>query len=367
MDVDAIEKENFLIPRFGALCFFLATVEYIIPKPLPFLRLGIANFPLVIAAGFFPARAYFLLAIVKVLVQGITGGTFFSWIFLFSCLGTFSSAAIMFLFKRLLGKSISAVGLSTAGAFVSNGIQLAVAGFWIFGESILAVAPILLTAGIISGIIVGAFAEFFSRKSTWLAEIQAPGFFLKLSPSAPQKNKIPETLCQNDNGNKNSPLIIFRIAFGFSVAIASGFFTQLSVRAMIFLLFFTGLCFTKKRPRPVPVIITLVSITVFNLYPPCGQVLFQRGPFSITTTALYTGLSRAILFESLIFISRWTFLKGSFKFRRKKPCWRLPFLMEKTFSVFAELNSALPSLSKEKKKIRDFPAYMDKLLSSLEG
>ena len=43
---------------FGALCFFLSAMEYMIPKPLPFLRLGLANLPIMLAVEVLPLPAF---------------------------------------------------------------------------------------------------------------------------------------------------------------------------------------------------------------------------------------------------------------------------------------------------------------------
>lgn len=43
------KKQDALVPVFGALCFFLSAIEFVIPKPLPFLRIGLANVPLILA------------------------------------------------------------------------------------------------------------------------------------------------------------------------------------------------------------------------------------------------------------------------------------------------------------------------------
>ena len=73
---------------FGALCFFLSTIEYMIPKPLPFLRLGLANIPILLAIDILPLPAYSVLVLLKILGQGLIGGTLFSYIFLFSAAGS---------------------------------------------------------------------------------------------------------------------------------------------------------------------------------------------------------------------------------------------------------------------------------------
>ena len=156
----------------GALCFFLSAIEYMIPKPMPFIRIGLANLPLLLALDIFSFRKFFLLAFIKVLGQALISGTLFSYIFLFSIAGTFASAFAMFFLHRVLGrKCISFIGIGTLGAIVSNVTQLALAYIFIFGESVMYIAPPFLAVGIITGIVLGLFCELFTRQSKWYAGI----------------------------------------------------------------------------------------------------------------------------------------------------------------------------------------------------
>jgi heptaprenyl diphosphate synthase len=66
----------------GAFCLFLSTIEYMIPKPLPFMRIGIANLPLMLALDIFPFHIFLALIAIKVLGQALITGTLFSYIFL---------------------------------------------------------------------------------------------------------------------------------------------------------------------------------------------------------------------------------------------------------------------------------------------
>ena len=45
---DTVNRRN-VTAFFAALCLFLSAIEYVIPKPLPFMRLGLANMPIVLA------------------------------------------------------------------------------------------------------------------------------------------------------------------------------------------------------------------------------------------------------------------------------------------------------------------------------
>ena len=48
-----------LVALAAAVCLFLASIEYVIPKPLPFLRIGLANLPLLLALDLFPISHFF--------------------------------------------------------------------------------------------------------------------------------------------------------------------------------------------------------------------------------------------------------------------------------------------------------------------
>jgi len=156
------------VALLGAFCLFLSTIEYLIPKPLPFMRMGIANLPLMLALDLFPAGPFFLLAAIKTVGQGLVTGSLFSYVFLFSLAGTFSSALLMFALRRGLGPGrIGFVGVGTIGALGSNVVQVLLARIFIFGESAKYVAPPFLAAGVVTGIALGVFCEAFTLRSVW--------------------------------------------------------------------------------------------------------------------------------------------------------------------------------------------------------
>ena len=154
----------------GAFCLFLSTVEYLIPKPLPFMRIGLANLPLMLALDIFPFRVFLILVAIKITGQALVTGTLFSYIFLFSLTGTTLSALSMYALRRLLGaKRVSFAGVSVLGAMVSNLSQLALAWLFLFRESARFIAPPFLAAGLVTGIALGIFCEHFAGKSQWYA------------------------------------------------------------------------------------------------------------------------------------------------------------------------------------------------------
>lgn len=173
-----------LISFLCAICLFLAAVENAIPKPLPFLRLGLANLPVILALFLLRRREVFSLVLFKVLSQGVISGTLFSYIFLFSAGGSFASVLAMMGIYEIFGKRdvkgsvtnerklfcVSAVGISLAGSIANTFAQLILARFFLFGENTKYIAPILLVSGLITGFALGVFAELFMQKSKWFNE-----------------------------------------------------------------------------------------------------------------------------------------------------------------------------------------------------
>ena len=99
------EELRFRLLFFSALCLFLSMIEYAIPKPLPFLRLGLANLPILLAFPKFRLKDIVLLVAIKTLGQGLISGTLFSYVFLFSAVGSSAAALGMGIMYHLFVKN----------------------------------------------------------------------------------------------------------------------------------------------------------------------------------------------------------------------------------------------------------------------
>jgi heptaprenyl diphosphate synthase len=160
-----------IIAFLSALALFLSSLEYMIPKPLPFLRLGIANLPVLIALGLLSPGEVLLLVIIKIVAQGFIQGTLFSYIFLFSLAGGLASGIIMIVLHLLLRNHVSLLGISIMGAFSSNLIQLLLASVIVWGPGVFIIAPPFLVVGTISAAMLGLLAASFIKKSRWIKEL----------------------------------------------------------------------------------------------------------------------------------------------------------------------------------------------------
>jgi heptaprenyl diphosphate synthase len=158
---------------FGALSLFFATIEYLFPRPVPFLRLGLSNLPVLLALDLLPVRYLALVTAVKVFGQGLLNGTFASYVFVFSLAGSAAGTAAMVLAHRAGGKRISLVGVSLLGSLASNTVQVALSIALIFGSNATVIAPLFLGVGTLTGLAMGLFARTFAHRSRWYRGIRA--------------------------------------------------------------------------------------------------------------------------------------------------------------------------------------------------
>ncbi len=153
----------------AALCMFFSVIEYLIPKPLPFMRIGLANLPVLVSLVILPKRGTLLVVFLKTAGQGLINGTLFSYIFLFSAAGSAASCIVMIVFYSAFKKNISIIGISVLGALASNMAQITAARYIIFGDAAYLIAPPFLAAGTVSAFFLGLFAREFIEKSKWFS------------------------------------------------------------------------------------------------------------------------------------------------------------------------------------------------------
>jgi heptaprenyl diphosphate synthase len=141
----------------------LHVVEMWLPSPFPAVpgaKLGLANLITLImipAWGFVPALE---IAIFRVLLGSLVGGTLFTFGFLLSMTGAVMSAIVMAGLYKLVGKWFSLVGISLAGALTHNVSQLIVASFLVNQFGLFVYLPYLLLFALPTGFFIGLVGKF---------------------------------------------------------------------------------------------------------------------------------------------------------------------------------------------------------------
>lgn len=149
---------------FTALALIFSYVESLIPFQIgiPGVKLGLANLIIVIALYKMSLREAYLLSVTRVVLAGLIFGSMFS--ILYSLAGALLSLTVMAPLKKSGGFSI--LGVSIAGGVMHNVGQLIVAMFVVQTFSVSYYIPVLLIAGLITGLVIGIAADSMLRRLT---------------------------------------------------------------------------------------------------------------------------------------------------------------------------------------------------------
>ena len=139
----------------------LGVIDSMIPKPLPFFRLGLANIPAVIATIRWGLLKTLELNMVRVLAVGVVTGIIGTPTFILSISGALTSALVMGSLIRI-GK-LSIVGISVSGAVSSIWVQLFLAGIILHDIPVERTVPLLTLWGVVSGMVVGVLSKTSMR------------------------------------------------------------------------------------------------------------------------------------------------------------------------------------------------------------
>ena len=142
---------------FLALALILSYVESLIPFfcGVPGMKLGLPNLVIVMILYCMGTKEAYLISIVRVLLSGFLFGNLFS--IGYSLAGAMLSLTIMMLLKRT-GK-LKVITVSAIGGICHNIGQLIVASLVVESYNIFYYTPVLLIAGLITGIIIGVISQ----------------------------------------------------------------------------------------------------------------------------------------------------------------------------------------------------------------
>ena len=147
---------------FTALALIFSYVETLIPVNLgiPGVKLGLANLIIVVALYKMRLSEAYLLSVVRILLAGFIFGNYFSIIY--SLAGGLLSLTVMALLKKWGGFSLQ--GISIAGGVFHNIGQLIVAAVVVETFSVTYYFPVLLVAGLLTGLVIGSVAEMMLKR-----------------------------------------------------------------------------------------------------------------------------------------------------------------------------------------------------------
>lgn len=149
-------KASMRIARCGvliAVAIVFSYLEVLVPFNfgIPGIKLGLANAVTLLGLYLISPTDTCVISMLRIFIIGVMFGNGMSIIYSLS--GGILSFIVMFLIKKIKGFSV--MGVSIAGGVAHNVGQIAAASVMLSSASIFSYLPVLLVAGIITGMLIG--------------------------------------------------------------------------------------------------------------------------------------------------------------------------------------------------------------------
>ncbi|MCR5218959.1 Gx transporter family protein [Treponema sp.] len=288
MQLQSREKVAYLT----ALTLLFSYVEMILPRIIPFFRLGLGNIAILMALGM-PFSSFMLLSLLKATAASLMGGILFSPFYLVSLLQSFFSALVMYgiflLNKKCKDKLISVYGISVTGSAVSALVQIISCAFYL-GEGTYVLLGPMLIFNTASGIITA----YISTKIS--GEIKSDSL---------EKILRTESSKRVNDENKNHSFSQILYLFVLLVFSASLFFIDnIYILIAALVISFIAQKISGRKILLLPHLSLWIFIFLSTLVIPEGRVVFRIWNFGITQGALITALEKSLRLSAVSALSQ---------------------------------------------------------------
>ena len=158
-------QDKHRVAILAAYALALHGFESLLPTPIPWLKLGLANIITLVALILYGFRTALFVTLIRVVLASILIGTFLGPAFILSAGGGIASVLAMGLSIKLFKNLFGAVGISLIGALFHNIAQLSLAYFLFIQriEAMLVIAPLIVLIGSVTGIINGIISDILIK------------------------------------------------------------------------------------------------------------------------------------------------------------------------------------------------------------
>lgn len=261
------------IAYLGALSLFLSAIELLIPRVIPFFRIGLANIPVMAALGL-PVWDFSILLFIKAAGTSYISGTLFSPFFLMSLSQTVLAGFTMFFLKKV-SKRVSVYSISAAGALVSDAVQIGIASLYA-GNGALSILPIMLILSLPASILTAAVSK----------RIEIP--------------EISYTI-ENSGEEKSSRIAILAFILSALALIPIGNPAMAAAAAVSCIMFQRA---TGRKIRIMPHIVLFIFLMISSVLTPSGEVLFRILSFPVTDGAVQAAMLKSFKLSASIALSQ---------------------------------------------------------------
>ncbi|MBP2639731.1 MAG: Heptaprenyl diphosphate synthase component [Firmicutes bacterium] len=159
-------RRMMILSLFVAIASILHIVEswFPLPFPIPGVKLGLANVVSILAIAFYGWREALLVALLRVMIGSLFGGTVLGPSFAMSMGGALISTAVMAYIYQYHRSIFSIVGISIIGAVFHNSAQIIIAALLVVSTGLLWYLPYLILFAVLTGAGTGFTAAYLLLK-----------------------------------------------------------------------------------------------------------------------------------------------------------------------------------------------------------
>ncbi len=158
-------QDKYRIALLSAYALALHSFESLLPTPVPWLRLGLANIITLTTLFLYGVRAAIMVTLIRVILSSLFTGTFLGPAFILSLGGGVTSTLTMGFVLSMAPRLFSTIGLSIIGALFHNITQLFIAYFIFIQriEAILLISPLIILIGALTGTMNGIVSDLLIK------------------------------------------------------------------------------------------------------------------------------------------------------------------------------------------------------------
>lgn len=274
------------IAYLSALTLLFSYAELLLPRFLPFFRLGLGNIAILLSFSLDPL-SFILLTIIKAVASCLMSGTLFSPFFLISFVQSVVSGLFMYgIVKLFRGRLISVYGVSILGSACSAVIQIWLSSLYL-GEGTNALLGPMILFSLFSGIV-----------TAWLSQI------LKIPENVPELIKKESLETESEKAKKQKIKTICMISAILIASVSIMIIKNLYVLLSALALSFAAQILSKRKIKILPHVSIWLFVIISTLMMPQGKVLYSVAGWNITGGALLTGIEKAIKLSALSALSQ---------------------------------------------------------------
>lgn len=284
------------IARLCALTLLFSYAEMLLPRIVPFFRLGLSN-AVILMAFDLTLPSFFLLCILKAVTSSLMAGTLFSPFFIISI--SQSALSGIFMYALFYGNSLfskkvfSRYGISVLGSALSGLVQIAMSSIYLGHGTWKLLGPILIF-NTISGLVTAFLAEYLTDESSQTG--------LSLSSESEYEPENATTVCEKSGRHSPSGIIFLVLIISTSVSVF--FIKNLFILGGFFILSLILQKICGRKIMILPHLFLWLFIFISSILVPNGKVLFKVSFLSITEGALLLSLQKSLILSTVSALSQ---------------------------------------------------------------